>query len=96
MRRAARVDANQAELVAALRKLGCSVEPLHAVGKGVPDLLVGYRGDKYLIEVKDGEKPPSKRKLRPTQEDWHANWRGSVHVFKSIDDVLDWVYSMSP
>ena len=44
MRRAARVDRNQAEIVVALRAGGASVQPLHAVGKGVPDLLVGWRG----------------------------------------------------
>ena len=41
MRRAARTDANQAEIVAALRGVGASVQPLHAVGQGCPDLLVG-------------------------------------------------------
>ena len=38
---ASRVDSNQPEIVATLRGMGCSVQHLHAVGKGVPDLLVG-------------------------------------------------------
>lgn len=77
MRYAAKVDANQPAVVAALRKLGASVQPLHTVGGGVPDLLVGFRGQTWLIEVKDGAKPPSARTLTPDQEEWHAAWRGS-------------------
>jgi hypothetical protein len=75
-RYAAAVDANQAAVVAALRRVGATVQPLHAVGDGVPDLLVGFRGQTFLIEVKDGMKPPSKRKLTPDQVDWHSAWRG--------------------
>lgn len=80
MRRAAKVDANQAEIVAALRAVGATVQPLHAVGQGCPDLLVGYRGINFLLEVKDGEKPPSARKLTPDQVSWHDTWRGSSWV----------------
>jgi hypothetical protein len=46
---AAKVDANQAAVVAALRKIGASVQPLHGVGAGVPDLLVGFQGRNWLI-----------------------------------------------
>ena len=88
MRRAAKVDANQAEIVAALRAVGATVQPLHSVGKGCPDLLVGYRGRNLLIEVKDGAKPPSARKLTPDQIEWHATWRGSVAQAKSIEEAL--------
>ena len=88
MRRAARVDANQPEIVAALRKLGFSVQPLHSVGQGCPDLLVGMRGVNLLIEVKDGAKPPSARALTPDQVEWHSAWCGQVCVAKSVEDVL--------
>ncbi len=54
MRRAANVDRNQPEIVAALRAAGATVEYLHAVGGGCPDLLVGYRGANYVLEVKEG------------------------------------------
>ena len=63
MRRAAKVDANQTEIVKALRQVGASVQSLAATGKGCPDLLVGIRGLNFLIEVKDGAKPRSDRKL---------------------------------
>lgn len=76
MRRAAKVDANQPAIVAALREIGATVQPLHTVGQGCPDLLVGYQGKTLLMEVKDGSKPPSARKLTPDQQVWHAGWQG--------------------
>ena len=88
MRRAAKTDANQGEIVDALRAVGASVQPLHAVGGGVTDLLVGFRGANYLIEVKDGRKPPSARKLTPDQERWHRDWRGQVSIAEWPEDAL--------
>ena len=75
MRRAARVDQNHEQVVSALRAAGAQVQSLAAVGKGVPDLLVKYQGAFYLIEVKDGQQPPSKRQLTPDQVKWHEEWK---------------------
>lgn len=86
--RSAKADANQPEIVKALRAAGASVQHLHSVGAGCPDLVCGYRGVNYLIEVKDGSKPPSGRALTPDQVAWHGGWRGSVSVVTSIDDAL--------
>lgn len=87
-RRAARVDANQKIIVKALRQSGATVEHLHAVGSGCPDILVGYRGSNYLMEIKDGKKPPSGRKLTPDQVEWHGAWRGQVAIVKSVTEAL--------
>ena len=76
MRRAAKVDANQEQVVQALRAIGATVQSLAGVGKGVPDLLVGYQGKTLLLEVKDGNKPPSERRLTEDQLAWHGAWRG--------------------
>lgn len=81
------VDANQAIIIAAFRRLGCTVQPLHTVGKGCPDALVGYRGRSYAVEIKDGDKPPSARKLTPAEQQWHDDWRGHVCIVTSLDDV---------
>lgn len=89
MRRASNVDTNQAEIVAALRKVGCTVQHLHGVGQGCPDALIGYQGQNYLMEFKDGSKPPSARKLKPTQVKWHDEWRGQVAVVCSVDEAFD-------
>lgn len=88
MRKAARVDANQEQVVSALRGLGATVQSLAATGKGVPDLLVGYRSKNYLLEVKDGRKPPSERKLTPDQEIWHEAWKGTVHVVNTPTEAV--------
>jgi Holliday junction resolvase len=86
MRRAARTDENQEQIVKALRAVGASVQSLAAVGHGVPDLLVGYEGKNILIEIKDGNKTPSKRKLTDDQVKWHDNWNGgAVAVVESVD-----------
>ena len=88
MRRAAKVDANQAEIVDAQRRAGASVGSLAAVGKGCPDLVVGYRGTNYLIEVKDGSKSPSERQLTADQVEWHMRWNGHVAIAHSVDEAL--------
>lgn len=88
MRTAAKVDANQPEIVAALRRVGATVQPLHAVGRGCPDLCVGWRGATFLLEVKDGAKAPSKRKLTDDQVDWHDGWKGQVAVVCSVEEAL--------
>ena len=89
MRRAAKTDANQSAIVDALRTVGCSVLPLHAVGQGCPDILCGFQGRNVLIEIKDGAKPPSARKLTPDQVDFHALWRGQVTVVTSVREALE-------
>ena len=84
----AKVDANHTAVVGALRGIGCSVVSLARNGKGVPDLLVGYRGMNLLLEVKDGDKSPSKTKLTPDQVKFHATWRGSIFtVYTPIEAI---------
>lgn len=89
MRKSARVDANQTAIVDALRAVGASVQSLAMVGRGVPDLLVGWRGSNLLLEVKDGDKPRSARRLTPDETTWHESWRGQVATVASIDEALE-------
>lgn len=84
-----RIDANQPEIVKALRKAGASVQHLSAVGQGCPDLLVAVNRQVFLIEVKDGAKIPSAQKLTPDQVIWHAGWRAEVHIVNSIEGALE-------
>jgi hypothetical protein len=81
------VDANQSILIAAFRRMGCTVQTLHTIGKGCPDFVVGFRGKNYMVEAKDGEKPPSARKLTLPEAEWHRDWRGHVCLCESLDDV---------
>lgn len=86
MRRAAKVDDNQSELVQVLRQLGCSVTPTHAIGKGFPDLAIGIMGISILAEIKDGKKVPSARKLTSDEIIWHEEWRGQKCILESRED----------
>lgn len=89
MRRAAKVDRNQAEVVSALRKAGASVTSLAAVGNGVPDLLVGHRGMTLLLEVKDSQRPPSGQVLTEDQQRWHQEWRGGpLAIVNDVESAL--------
>lgn len=88
MRRAAKVDANQEQIVIALRARGASVR-IVTQGDGLPDLLVGYNGYTLLMEVKDGRKPPSARRLTPAEEKFMLEWKGGLlAVVKSVDEAV--------
>jgi hypothetical protein len=77
MRRAARRDDNEKEIVAAMRAEGAYVKVIN--DEGLFDLLVGYVGQSgteytLLLEVKDGSKPPSARRLTPAEQKFHDEW----------------------
>jgi len=82
------VDANQGEIVSALLGAGCCVQSLASVGRGCPDLLVysPLRG-LLLIEIKDGQKPPSKD-VSEAQKTWHKNWKGHVSIVRCFKDAM--------
>lgn len=88
MRRAAKVDSNQAEVVAAFRVFGFSVLHLYQVGKGCPDILLGCKKGNVLVEIKDGKKPPSARELTSDEKEFHKNWRGPIYVIETMEDVI--------
>lgn len=78
-----KVDANQGDIVEALRKAGASVQPIHVIGQGCPDLLIGYQGRNYLMEVK-----AQGCKLTPDERDWRVTWRGQVDTAHDADEAL--------
>lgn len=84
MRRAAKIDTTHRPIVEALRAVGASVIDLASVGHGCPDLVVGYRGHTWLIEVKG-----PKTKLSESQVKLHAEWRGfPIAVVRTVDEAL--------
>jgi len=85
-----RTDRNHAEIINALRKIpNLSVFSTHEVGKGFPDIVIGYKGINYLIEIKDGNKPPSARKLTDAEVKFHNDWRGQIKIVNNLDEVLN-------
>lgn len=88
LRTAARVDANQAEIVEALRGIGASVLLVFQL-KNCFDILVGYRGRTHIIEIKDPSQPPGKRKLTEGEEAFRKAWRGSPYnVVHTIEEAI--------
>jgi hypothetical protein len=85
MRLRARVDRNQAEIVEALEQVNATVLHLHQVGKGCPDILVGYRGRNYLIEIKA---PGHGTDLTEDELAFHISWSGQVDVATSPEEAL--------
>jgi hypothetical protein len=83
-----RVDTNHSEIVKGLRSIGATVQSLADVGKGCPDILVGVQGKNFALEIKDGAKTASRRKLTIAEEEWQAAWRGQVAVVNSLDEAL--------
>ena len=89
MKKYGRVDANQKEIVSYLRGIpGCKVLLLSSVGSGCPDFCVGWMGVNYLIELKDGSKPPSQRKLTADEKKFHEQWPGQVAVCNNLNECL--------
>jgi hypothetical protein len=93
---AKRVDVNQQDVVLALRFFGATVVVTSHVGVGFPDLIVGYHGRTFLLEVKDGKKGAA-AKLTPAQEKWIKNWQGEpVFVARSAAEAVAFVCGFVP
>lgn len=88
MRRARRTDSNHAEIRAVFRRLCPAVADTSDVGRGFPDLVVLCRGRVLLVEVKDGSKPPSARRLTPDEEGFARRWGDSYRVVTSVDEAI--------
>ena len=70
MRHAKRVDANQDAIVATLRAAGANVWII-----SLPvDLLVGYKGHTFLVEIKTN----AKKRLTALQQDFFESWSGGT------------------
>ena len=88
--RIARVDSNQKEIVAALRNSGAVVFHVHTI-KNLFDILVAYNGQLIAVEIKDGSKPESARKLTPGELECKTSLESvgvTYNVVNSIDEAL--------
>ena len=78
-----RADGNQKAITAALRKVGASVQCLHTIGKGCPDILVGWHGVNFLFEIKQ---PGGK--LTPDESKFFETWAGQVDIIFSAEEAI--------
>lgn len=86
-RRAARTDANQTAIVKTFRGLGWYVLIISQL-KNCCDLIVSCKGRVVAVEIKDGNKPESSRRLSEGEEKFKEEWQGEYALIESIDDVL--------
>lgn len=86
-RRKAKVDSNQSEIVNKFRELGWSVAHTHQL-KNFCDIVVAKnKNTTILIEIKDGNKAPSQRKLTKGEQEFMDSWKGDYRIVLSIEDV---------
>lgn len=95
MRRACNLDRNHADVVNALEAIGAKVQSLAPMGGGVPDLLVGYHEVNVLLEVKDGNAPPSARMMTKAEKEWHTTWPGQCYVAYSPQEAQEVVIEVA-
>jgi hypothetical protein len=58
------------------------------MGRGAPDLILGYRNENFMIELKDGNKTKSQQKLTPDEVQFQEKWNGNYAVCNSIEQIL--------
>jgi hemin uptake protein HemP len=80
-RRAAKIDDNQREIVAALRRI-----PGVTVQVGHDDILVGHRGATYWFEIKRTDRTEA---LKDSQRALLANWKGHYQIVSTLEEILD-------
>ena len=78
---ARKVDLNHTDVVKTLRSLGATVFDASKVGKGFPDLVVGYKNKTILVEIKSSEN----KKFTTAQLKFMSEWKGSSVV--RINDI---------
>lgn len=85
-----RPDGNQAEIIAELRKVGASVVDTSAVGiPGFPDLVAGFRGQTFLLEVKNPATRYGRKGLNANQKAALSVWNGAAPiVVRDGDEAL--------
>jgi hypothetical protein len=89
MRYDSRIDGTQVEIVECARKFGASVLPLFRLGQGAPDILVGYRSQNIMVEIKT-----ENGKLNERQEKFRDEWKGQYAVVHNTHEMLSLLLSI--
>ncbi len=81
-------DRNHAEVMDVFRSL-CPVVEDHSQGDHGYDLLIlNARGVAWVVEIKDGSLPPSRRALTPNEKAARIRWGRRFRVVTSIDEAI--------
>lgn len=88
VRRKMKKDGNHREIVAYFRQCGAIVDDVSDLaGLGYDIILSAYGVGPVLVEIKDGSKPPSERRLTESEEAAQARWGAKFAVVSSIEEA---------
>ena len=83
MRRAAKIDINQPDIVDYVRRAGWRVHVTAPLGGGFPDFAASCGGFTALVEVKQRG-----GKLTLAEEDFRMKWQGAYIVGRTPEQTL--------
>ena len=91
MRLRSKVDANQKQIVKVLRGMGAFVLMTHQI-KNAFDCIAFYKGHIFIIEIKDGSKYESQRRLTPGEYETMTSiveQQCDYHIIESVDQAIN-------
>lgn len=82
-----KADGTTKGICAALRGVGAKVSQIQSASgeRGVPDLLVSFKGSWFVMEVKN---PEGRNRIDPAQAKFQLDSRATVHVVRTPEDAL--------
>ena len=86
MFRAAKKDGNHNEILREFLARGFSVAEVYQL-KEMCDMFVAKHGVTFAIEVKDGRRIPSERRLTDGEQKFRDGWKGHYALIERVSDV---------
>jgi hypothetical protein len=87
-RYAKRRDENHKDMLDSARRIGADVIDMASFECGF-DALMRFRDKIYLVEIKNGRKCKSARKLTDSETQTRLVWMSSYHVVKNVVELYE-------
>ena len=81
-------DDNHDEIVDEFKRLGCGVKDVHNLPDFV-DIIICYKGQTVMVEIKDGAKPPSARQLTSGEKKFSDEWIAKGGKWACITNIWE-------
>lgn len=88
-------DRNHKEIIDYFRQRGAVVDDVSDLAGLGYDCLVGYAEAVVMVEIKDGDKPPSARKLTASEEEARERWGAKFAVVENVEQAQGLLDSMA-
>ncbi len=79
-------DDNHDEIVDEFKRLGCGVKDVHNLPDFV-DIIICYKSATVMVEIKDGAKPASARKLTSGEKKFSDEWIAKGGKWACIETI---------